>query len=140
MADVTLTVTGLSSTSSLGDLSYSGVSEGYGRYTWGRADWGDTNLLQEGWGRLSYGEQAWGGSPYVLLSGLSATSSVNLPTENVYVKPGWGTLDWGENGWGTVESAVQPLTALSATSSVGALSPADVMGLTGLSSTSSVGS
>ena len=29
MADVTFTVTGLSSTSTLGDLSYSGVSEGY---------------------------------------------------------------------------------------------------------------
>ena len=114
MADVTLTVTGLSSTSSLGDLSYSGVSEGYGRYTWGRADWGDTNLVNTGWGRQPYGNGMWGDTPYVILPALSATSSVNLPTENVFVKPGWGTLDWGENGWGTVDSAVYPLTGLSA--------------------------
>ena len=182
MADVTLTVTGLSSTSTLGDLSYTGVSEGYGRYTWGQAGWNDSDLLEQGWGRDAYGSGMWGDSPYVLLpalsatstvgaldpadqvmgltgqsatssvgalspadvvglSGLSATSSLNLPTENVYIKPGWGTLDWGENGWGTVESAVFPLTGLSATASVGTLDPADQsMGLTGLSATSSLGS
>ena len=203
MADVTFTVTGLSSTSTLGDLSYTGVSEGYGRYTWGQAGWNDSDLLEQGWGRDAYGSGMWGDSPYVLLpalsatstvgaldpadqvmgltgltatssvgtldpadqvmgltgqsatssvgalspadvvglSGLSATSSLNLPTENVYIKPGWGTLDWGENGWGTVESAVFPLTGLSATASVGTLDPADQsIGLTGLSATSALGS
>ena len=51
MADVTFSVTGLSSTSNLGGLAYSGVPEGWGRYEWGRADWGDTNFVEQGWGR-----------------------------------------------------------------------------------------
>ena len=56
MADVTLTVTGLSSTSSLGDLSYTGVTSGYGRYTWGQANWNDSDLIQQGWGRDFWSE------------------------------------------------------------------------------------
>ena len=50
MADVTLTVTGLSSTSSLGDLSYTGATSGYGRYNWGQAGWNDSTLIEQGWG------------------------------------------------------------------------------------------
>ncbi len=75
MADVTLTVTGLSSTSTLGDLSYTGASSGYGRYTWGQAGWNDSDLLEQGWGRKAYGSGMWGDSPYALLPALSATSS-----------------------------------------------------------------
>ena len=93
MADVTFTVTGLSSTSNLGGLAYSGVPEGWGRYEWGRADWGDTNFVEQG----------------------------------------WGTLNWGQNGWGSVESAVFNLTGLSATTTLGTVTPEDVVGLTGLS-------
>ena len=117
MADVTFTVTGLSSTSTLGDLSYTGVSEGYGRYTWGQAGWNDSDLLEQGWGRDAYGLGMWGDSPYVLLPALSATSTV-------------GALDPADQVIG--------LTGLTATSSVGALSPADVVGISGLSATASV--
>ena len=116
MADVTLTVTGLSSTSSLGDLSYTGATSGYGRYSWGQAGWNDSTLIEQGWGRDFWGINGWGDTPIVTLPGLSA--STNLGALTTEIKPGWGTLDWGENGWGTVESAVFNLTGLSATASV----------------------
>ena len=78
MADVTLTVTGLSSTSTLGD-PYSGASEGWGRFEWGRADWGDTNFVEQGWGREFWGYQSWGDTPIVSLTGLTATTSLGIP-------------------------------------------------------------
>ena len=138
MADVTLTVTGLSSTSSLGDLSYTGVTSGYGRYTWGQANWNDSALIEQGWGRGFWSADGWGDTPIVTLPSLSASIALGeLTTE---IKPGWGTLDWGENGWGTVESAVFNLTGLSATTSVGVLTAEDVVGLPALSITSDIGS
>ena len=110
MADVTLTVTGLSSTSSLGDLSYTGVTSGYGRYTWGQANWNDSALIEQGWGRDSWGINSWGESPIVTLSGLSASTSLGALTTEV--KPGWGTLLWGQNGWGSVEEANGNITRI----------------------------
>ena len=133
MADVTLTVTGLSSTSNLGGLAYSGVPEGWGRYEWGRADWGDTNFIDKGWGRDTYGSGMWGDTPIALLPGLTATTSLGIPTELIEIKPGWGTLKWGQNGWGSVESAVFNLTGFSLTASLGTVVAEDVVGLTGLS-------
>ena len=140
MADVTLTVTGLSSTSNLGDLTYSGTSEGWGRFSWSRADWGDTNLIEQGWGREAWGYQSWGDTPIVTLTGLTATTSLGIPDELIEVKPGWGTLNWGQNGWGSVESATETLTGFSLTSSLGTVTPADVVGLTGFSLTSTLNS
>jgi len=138
MADVTFTVTGLSSTASIGDIPFSGNEDGWGRLAWSQADWGDANTIQQGWGRLTWGSQAYGDSPNVLLSGLQATSAVGSPT--VEVRPGWGTLDWGENGWGSVEEGIENLIGIQATSSVGAITPADVVGITAPSAaTSGVG-
>ena len=112
-------------------------TDGWGRSYFGQADWGDTNIVVQGWGRLGWGSQAYGDAPIVALSGLSATSAVGAPT--VEVRPGWGTLDWGENGWGSVEEGIENLTGQSATASVGAITPADVVGLTGQAATTSVG-
>ena len=138
MADVTFTVTGLSSTASIGDIPFSGNEDGWGRLTWSQADWGDANTVNQGWGRLAWGIESYGDSPNVLLSGLQATSSVGAPY--VEIRPGWGTLDWGENGWGSVEEGIENLIGLEATSSVGALIPADVIGITAPSAaTSGVG-
>ena len=78
------------------------------------------------WGQNSYGLQTEANVP---ITGLSATTSLNIPNEFIQVQPGWGTLDWGENGWGTVNSAVFNLTGLSATTSVGSLSPDDQLSL-----------
>jgi len=111
-------------------------TDGWGRSYWGQADWGDTNVVETGWGRRTWGYQAWGDTPIVEVTGLSATTSVG--SLEVEIKPGWGTLTWGQNGWGTIESAVEPLTGLSVTSTLGDVVPADVVGLTGLSATASV--
>ena len=113
------------------------VASGWGRLTYGQAGYGDATTLIEGWGRLGWGKQTYGDAPTVTLSGLSATASVGAPT--VEVRPGWGTLDWGENGWGSVEEGIENLIGIGATSSVGAITPADVVGITGVSATSSVG-
>ena len=138
MADVTFTVTGLSSTASIGDLPFSGNEDGLGRLTLGQADWGDANTVDQGWGRLAWGIESYGDSPNVLLSGLQATSAVGSVTAEI--RPGWGTLNWGENGWGSVEEGIENLIGLQATSSVGALTPADVVGITAPSAaTSGVG-
>ena len=80
------------------------MSTGWGRLTWGQADWGDSNTIQQGWGRLEWGSQSYGDSPTVTLTGVSATAS--LGTIEIVHYPGWGTLSWGENGWGTVDSAI----------------------------------
>jgi len=113
-------------------------TDGWGRSHYGQMDWGDSNVVQNGWGRNTWNDGGWGIVGSVLLEGQGAT--VSLGDITVEQKPGWGTLDWGENGWGTVESAVFNLTAPSAmTSSVGAITPADVVGLTGQGLTSNVG-
>ena len=119
--DVTVSLTGLSATSSLGDVIPFNET-GWGRDTWGFENWGESAID-------------------VILPALTANTSLNTPTDFIKVKPGWGTLDWGENGWGTVESAVFNLTGLSATASLGSLTISDqAIGLTGLSSQTALGS
>ena len=119
--EVNISITGLSLTSTVGSV------ESFNETGWGSDTWGFENC----------GESAID----VVLPALSVTATVNLPSENIQVKPGWGTLDWGENGWGTVESAVFNLTGLSATASVGSLTVVDqAMGLTGLSAQTTAGS
>ena len=116
---IQVTLSGLSVTSSLGTLLPFNET-GWGRDTWGFENWGESAID-------------------VILPALSTTSSVGALTTEI--KPGWGTLDWGENGWGTVDSAVFNLTGLSATASVGLLSPADTaFGITGVSAETEIGS
>ena len=116
---IQVTLSGLSVTSSLGTLLPFNET-GWGRDTWGFENWGESAID-------------------VILPALSTTSSVGALTTEI--KPGWGTLDWGENGWGTVDSAVFNLTGLSATASVGSLSPPDTaFGITGVSAQTEIGS
>ena len=115
-------------------------TDGWGRAYWGQADWGDTNITETGWGRNTWGYQSWGDTPIITLTGLTATTALGVPDELIEVKPGWGTLNWGENGWGSVESAVENLVGLSATTTLGTVIAKDVVGLTGLSATSTLNS
>jgi hypothetical protein len=115
-------------------------TDGWGRSYFGQADWGDTNIITQGWGRNSWGYQSWGDTPILTLTGLTATTSLGVPNELIEIKPGWGTLNWGENGWGSVESAVENLVGLSATTTLGTVIAKDVVGLTGLSATSTLNS
>ena len=111
------------------------VASGWGRLTYGQANWGDAVTIKQGWGRLDWGSQAYGDSPTVTLSGLSATTSVGIP--EVEIRPGWGTLNWGENGWGTVDEGIENLIGIGATSSVGASTIEIGVPLTGVSATAS---
>ena len=115
-------------------------TDGWGRSYWGQMDWGDTNVVETGWGRKTWGYQSWGDTPIITLTGLTATTSLGIPDELIELRPGWGTLNWGENGWGSVESAVENLVGLSATTSLGTVIAKDVVGLTGLSATSTLNS
>ena len=113
-------------------------TDGWGRSYWGQMDWGDSNVVQNGWGRNTWNDGAWGIVGSILLEGQGAT--VSLGDMTVEIRPGWGTLDWGENGWGSVEEGIEVLTGQQATSAVGSITPADVVGLTGQGATSNVGS
>ncbi len=137
-------------------------SDTWGVLQWGQNAWGSQDVVEislsglsltstvgsveafneTGWGKDTWGFENWGESAIdVILPGLTATTSLNIPSEFIEVQPGWGTLDWGENGWGTVNSAVFNLTGLSATSTIGSLTVSDqTIGLTGLAATSAVGS
>lgn len=117
--EVNISVTGLSLTSTVGSVE-SFNAQGWGRDTWGFENWGESAID-------------------VILSGLTATTSLNIPNEFIEVQPGWGTLDWGENGWGSVEEGIEVLTGQQATSAVGSIAPADAIGLTGQGATSNVG-
>ena len=52
------------------------MSTGWGRLTWGQADWDGSTTITEGWGRLAYGAQPWGDSPQFTITGVSATASI----------------------------------------------------------------
>ena len=92
----------------------------WGAMSWGRGTWNDQEKLNEGWGRLGWGDQSWGDSPYVTLTGLSATTS--LGTVIAYNEQGWGRDAWGSENWG--ESAITvSLTGLSATTALGSPTP-----------------
>ena len=109
----TVTLTGLSATTTLGTISA---------------------FNETGWGADTWGFEGWGGAETkIALTGLSATATVG--SVEVVQKPGWGTLGWGQNGWGSVEAAQFTLTGLSLTTSLGTVTPEDVVGLTGLSAT-----
>jgi len=164
--DVTFTLTGVSSTSTIGSPTISTeINTGWGQDGWGVENWGASGLTIEltgveattgigedvSWGKQTWGSATtgWGGEYYLNvasvlgLTGLSATSTVGTPTaiSDVALTP------TGQSATSTVGSVsidfsviVSP-TGLSMTSSVGTIDPADqVMGLTGLSTTSAVGS
>jgi hypothetical protein len=129
----------------------------WGAMSWGRGTWNDQEKLNEGWGRLGWGDQSWDGSPYVTLTGLSATTA--LGSVIAFNEQGWGRDAWGDENWG--ESALTvSLTGLSMTSALGSPTPGwgelawnnsdygwgypvipeQMMGLTGISAAGTLGS
>ena len=139
--DNTITLTGLSATSSVG-APIAGAEQGWGRDLWGEEPWGDSF------------------SPVISLTGFGLTSALGSSTVLTEINTGWGSDTWGSENWGQSGIVVE-LTGVEATTAIGTsagwgdlawgsattgwgseyfLVPADVMGLTGLSSTSSVGS
>jgi len=93
--------------------------------------WGQSGTT---WGQNQWSEQTQIDVPITAPTQLSTT----LGTVTPFNELGWGSDTWGTENWG--ESGLTVLiNGVAATSAVGAIAPADVMGLTGLSATSSVG-
>ena len=83
------------------------VTSGWGRLTWGQANWNEAVTLKTGWGAKSWGEDEWGqlSDAVAQPSGLSITSSV---------------------GSVTVDDVHQGLTGQSFSASVGSISLPDI--------------
>ena len=108
--------------------------------TWGTGRWGTTDALVVGWGaKLWNSSGSWGemGDETVSPTGISATFSIGSVTVDTEINSGWGRQAWNDNAWGI--QGIVLLDGQSATTSVGSISPADVMELTGVSATVSLG-
>ena len=55
------------------------MATGWGRLTWGQAQWNEDNALATGWGAKSWGDGEWGtlADETVTLTGFSITSTLN---------------------------------------------------------------
>jgi len=135
---IEVSLTGLSSTTTLGSLDSAGSEEGWGSDAYGVENWGESGnavLLtglqlttsvgelsaygEQGWGRDAYGLESWGESsdPVANLTGFSLTSTLG---EFPYAQStdGWGRDLWNQNSWGQ-DGLTVPLTGLTATTTVG---------------------
>ena len=59
------------------------VSSGWGRLTWGQADWNDSTVYNTGWGAKGWGDSNWGelNDETVTLTGVSATTDYSTSEE-----------------------------------------------------------
>ena len=160
LSDETITLTGVSATVSLGEVQAFPL-QGWGSDSWGDEGWGESSFTVEltapdamtakvsvgsAWGDDTWGEeQGWGQfvlnpADVVGLTGVSSTSSVGSTTII-------GNAEFSISGQSATSSvgSIAPadvigLTGQASTSAVGSISPADVVGISGVSSTSSLGS
>ena len=138
-------------------------SSTWGALNWDENTWGSALLVTTGWGAEPWNDSAstWGDVGDEIVS-LTAPSAM---TTNVGVGSAYGDGTWGEEqGWGqfvltpadvvgltgvsstsnvgsvsfTIDATFTP-SGVAATSAVGSLTPADVMGVTGQVGTSAVG-
>ena len=160
LSDETITLTGVSATVSVGEVD-AFPFQGWGSDSWGDEAWGESSFTVEltapdamtakvsvgsAWGDDTWGEeQGWGQfvlnpADVVGLTGVSSTSSVGSTTVI-------GSAEFSISGQSATSSvgSIAPadvigLTGQASTSAVGSISPADVVGISGVSSTSSLGS
>ena len=160
LSDETITLTGVSATVSVGEVD-AFPFQGWGSDSWGDEAWGESSFTVEltapdamtakvsvgsAWGDDTWGEeQGWGQfvlnpADVVGLTGVSSTSSVGSTTII-------GSAEFSISGQSATSSvgSIAPadvigLTGQASTSAVGSISPADVVGISGVSSTSSIGS
>ena len=159
-------ISGLSATVSLGDPEEFNET-GWGRLTWGTADWGEgaDELIQPDGleATASPGSITTGITVFLEMVGpnhsmTTSVGSLDIDAENVvpltgvsseFATPtmsyvgtlvGWGRDAWGDNSWGESPNQVIPLVGREITSNVGSISPADVVGISGQEATSDVGS
>ena len=99
--EVVITLTGVSSTSSVGSTTI-------------------TADINTGWGQDGFGVENWGESGLtVILNGVQSTASVGTTLE-VFNVQGWGRQRWGEASYGTdVTNTLVSLTGLQAQTELG---------------------
>jgi hypothetical protein len=137
---IEVSLSGLSATTTLGELLYAAADDGYGRDAWGDNSWGNNQTpvtltgltatttigtfpyaqASDGWGRDAWGDNDWGENEItVSLAGLGLTATASLPSV------GWGNQVFGSDneGWGGIYQ----------------LPVANVIGLTGLSAQTTLG-
>ena len=142
------------------------VSSGWGRLTWGQANWNEATTLKQGWGAKSWGEDEWGqlSDAVAQPTGLSITSSVGSITNaisvtvtptgvsfnstlgtisnviGVTVEPNGFTINDIQGYALPVIDAPVSITGLSITAAIGVIDPKDqVVGLPTLTVTSQQG-
>ncbi len=76
---LTIQLTGVSATTSVGDLK---------------------SFPEAGWGSDGWGEDGWSGTFIVELTGVSATTSVGSVTAEGEINSGWGRAAWNDDAWG----------------------------------------
>ena len=121
------------------------VTSGWGRLTWGQADWNDSTVYATGWGAKSWNDGAWGelNDQTVTLTGLSATSTVgSLTTKSDATFTLAGQALISSYGNVSIDDHSVGLTGLSASTTLGTitttqLTNGSLVGL-GLSATASV--
>ena len=112
----------------------------WGAGNWSANLWGISEAFTTGYGSKSWNSSGtWGdmGNETVTPTGFGLTSSIGSVTVDAEINTGWGRAAWNEDAWGIQGDVL--LGGVSATASVGSISPADVMGVTGVSATASVG-
>jgi len=120
---------------------------------------GTANIFNNStWGSSAWGSNAWQDDEITIpLTAPAATTALGTPQS--FNVEGWGRQQWSNSGWG-VEYSVEPtglsatvsqgtatgspitiveLTGISATTSVGSISPADAIGVSGQVATSALG-
>ena len=97
------------------------VSSGWGRLTWGQADWDDSTVYAIGWGAKSWGDSGWGElkNETIDITGLEISGALG--------SEGWGRHTWGMGAWGQQSSLVteigEPVTGQAITGSLGTPTP-----------------
>ena len=112
----------------------------WGAGNWSANLWGISEAFTTGYGSKSWNSSgSWGdmGDETVTPTGFGLTSSIGSVTVDAEINTGWGRAAWNNDAWGIQGDVL--LGGVSATASVGSISPADVMGVTGVSATASVG-
>ena len=69
-------------------------SSGWGRFTWGQANWNENQKFGAGWGAKTWNEQSWGDLNDVTISVTGFEIESNLGIE------GWGNNAYGRGAWG----------------------------------------
>ena len=140
-----ITLTGLTATTSLGDIDeLIEVKPGWGTLNWGQNGWGSVESATETLTGLSLTSSLGTvtAEDVVGLTGLSATSTLNslsaVKADFTITLTGLGLVS--SEGLISLDDHSVGLPGQSASTTLGSISPADIMGLTGLSATSSLGS